>query len=144
MSRINYYQVAPEAINKLAGVTKHLESSSLDPLVRALVEIRVSQINGCVYCVDLHTEQARRLGETQQRLDTLPVWHESPYFDERERAALNWAESLTLVSQTRAPDSDYDQLCEYFSEEEIVDLSIAIALMNAWNRISVGFRKMPD
>jgi alkylhydroperoxidase family enzyme len=94
--------------------------------------------------VDLHTEQARRLGETQQRLDTLPVWHESPYFDERERAALNWAESLTLVSQTRAPDSDYDQLCEYFSEEEIVDLSIAIALMNAWNRISVGFRKMPD
>lgn len=144
MSRINYHEVAPEAINKLAGVTKYLESSSLDPHLRALVEVRVSQINGCVYCVDLHTEQARRLGETQQRLDTLPVWHESPYFDERERAALAWAEALTHVSQTRAPDGDYDRLCEYFSEKEIVDLSIAIALMNAWNRISIGFRKMPD
>ncbi len=144
MSRINYYEVAPEAINKLASVTKYLESSSLDPHLRALVEVRVSQINGCVYCVDLHTEQARRLGETQQRLDTLPVWHESPYFDERERAALAWAEALTHVSQTRAPDGDYDRLCEYFSEKEIVDLSIAIALMNAWNRVSIGFRKMPD
>jgi AhpD family alkylhydroperoxidase len=144
MSRINYYQVAPEAVNKLAAVNKYLESSSLDPLLRALVEIRISQINGCVYCVDLHTEQARRLGETQQRLDTLPVWYESPYFDERERAALTWAEALTDISQSRAPDADYDRLCEYFSEKEVVDLSIAIALMNAWNRISVAFRKMPD
>jgi uncharacterized peroxidase-related enzyme len=144
MSRINYYQVAPEAVNKLAAVTKYLESSSLDPLLRALVEIRISQINGCVYCVDLHSEQARRLGETQQRLDTLPVWYESPYFDERERAALTWAEALTDISQSRAPDADYDRLCEYFSEKEIVDLSIAIALMNAWNRISIAFRKMPD
>jgi uncharacterized peroxidase-related enzyme len=144
MSRINYYQIAPDAINKLAVLTKYLESSSLDPLLRALVEIRISQINGCVYCVNLHTEQARRLSETQQRLDTLPVWHESPYFDERERAALTWAEALTHVSQTRAPDADYDILSEYFSEKEIVDLSIAIALMNGWNRIAVGFRKMPD
>jgi AhpD family alkylhydroperoxidase len=144
MSRINYYQVAPEAVNKLAAVNKYLESSSLDPLLRALVEIRISQINGCVYCVDLHTEQARRLGETQQRLDTLPVWYESPYFDERERAALTWAEALTDISQSRAPDADYDRLCEYFSEKEVVNLSIAIALMNAWNRISIAFRKMPD
>jgi uncharacterized peroxidase-related enzyme len=144
MSRINYYQVAPDAFNKLADVTKYVESSSLDPLLRALVEIRISQINGCVYCVDLHSEQARRLGETQQRLDTLPVWYESPYFDERERAALTWAEALTDISQSRAPDADYDRLCEYFSEKEIVDLSIAIALMNAWNRISIAFRKMPD
>jgi AhpD family alkylhydroperoxidase len=144
MSRINYYQVAPDAFNKLADVTKYVESSSLDPLLRALVEIRISQINGCVYCVNLHTEQARRLGETQQRLDTLPVWHESPYFDVRERAALTWAEALTHVSETRAPDAEYDMLSEYFSEKEIVDLSIAIAVMNAWNRISVGFRKMPN
>ena len=121
----------------------YLDSSSLDPLLRALVEIRVSQINGCVYCVDLHTEQARRLGETQQRLDMLPVWHEAPYFDKRERAALAWAEALTRVSETHAPDADYDCLCESFSEKEIVDLSIAIAVMNAWNRISVGFRRLP-
>ena len=126
MSRINYYQLAPEAINKLAGVTKYLESSSLDPLLRALVEIRVSQINGCVYCVDLHTEQARRLGETQQRLDMLPVWHEAPCFDERERAALSWAEALTHVWQTHASDADYDRLCEYYPEKEIVDLSFAM------------------
>jgi uncharacterized peroxidase-related enzyme len=144
MSRINYYKTAPEPINKLAAVTKYLETSSLDPRLRALVEIRVSQINGCVYCVDLHTEQARRLGEAQQRLDVLPVWHESHYFDERERAALAWAEALTHVAETRAPDADYDRLSEYFSEKEIVDLSVAIALINAWNRISIGFRKVPD
>ena len=144
MSRIDYQQLAPEGVSKLAAVTKYLESSSLDPLLRALIEIRVSQINGCAYCVDLHTEQARRLGETQQRLDMLPVWHEAPYFNERERAALTWAEALTHVSTTHAPDEDYDALFEYFSETEIVDLSIAIALMNAWNRISVGFRKVPD
>ena len=144
MSRINYQQLAPEAVSNLGAVTKYLESSSLDPLLRALVEIRVSQINGCVYCVDLHTEQARRLGETQQRLDTLPVWHEAPYFDERERAALTRAEALTHVSDTHAPDADYDRLCEYFSEKEILDLSVAIAVMNAWNRISIGFRRVPD
>lgn len=144
MSRINYYRTAPEPINKLASVTKYLESSSLDPRLRALVEIRVSQINGCVYCVDLHTKQARHLGEAQQRLDTLPVWHESPYFDERERAALAWAEALTHISETHAPDADYSKLAEHFSEKEIVDLTIAISLINAWNRISIGFRKLPD
>jgi AhpD family alkylhydroperoxidase len=144
MSRIDYYRTAPEPMNKLAGVTKYLESSSLDPRLRALVEIRVSQINGCVYCVDLHTKQARRFGEAQQRLDTLPVWYESPHFDERERAALGWAEALTHISETHAPDADYNKLAEHFSEKEIVDLTIAISLINAWNRISIGFRKLPD
>jgi AhpD family alkylhydroperoxidase len=144
MSRIDYYQLAPEGVSKLAAVIQYLESSSLEPLLRALVEIRVSQINGGVYCVDLHTQQARRLGETQQRLDMLPVWHEAPYFDERERAALTWAEALTHVSTTHAPDADYERLYEYFSEKEIVDLSIAIAVMNSWNRIAIGLRKTPD
>ncbi|MFZ0710408.1 MAG: carboxymuconolactone decarboxylase family protein [Terrimicrobiaceae bacterium] len=144
MSRIDYYRTAPEPINKLASVTKYLESSSLDPGLRALVEIRVSQINGCVYCVDLHTQQARKLGEAQRRLDTLPVWYESPDFDERERAALAWAVALTHISETHAPDADYDRLAEYFSEKEIVDLTVAISLINAWNRISIGFRKLPD
>lgn len=144
MSRIDYYRTAPEPINKLASVTKYLESSSLDPGLRALVEIRVSQINGCVYCVDLHTQQARKLGEAQRRLDTLPVWYESPDFDERERAALAWAVALTHISETHAPDADYDRLAEYFSEKEIVDLTVAISLINAWNRISIAFRKLPD
>lgn len=143
MPRLNYYEIAPEPINKLAGVTQYLSTSSLDPRLRALVEIRVSQINGCLYCVVTHTAEARKHGETQQRLDQLPAWHESPLFDNKERAALAWAEALTHVSQTRAPDAEYDPLLEYFSEKEIVDLSVTIALMNAWNRISIGFRKLP-
>lgn len=90
-----------------------------------------------------HTAEARKHGETQQRLDQLPAWHESPLFGDKERAALAWAESLTHVSQTHAPDADYEPLLEHFSEQEIVDLSVTVALMNAWNRISIGFRKLP-
>lgn len=143
MPRLNYYEIAPEPINKLAGVTQYLSHSSLDPRLRALVEIRVSQINGCLYCIVTHTAEARKHGETQQRLDQLPAWHESPLFGDKERAALAWAESLTHVSQTHAPDADYEPLLEHFSEQEIVDLSVTVALMNAWNRISIGFRKLP-
>ncbi|HEY5895181.1 MAG TPA: carboxymuconolactone decarboxylase family protein [Chthoniobacterales bacterium] len=143
MPRLNYYEIAPEPINKLAGVTQYLSTSSLDPRLRALVEIRVSQINGCLYCIVTHTAEARKHGETQQRLDQLPAWRESPLFDDKERAALAWAESLTHVSHTHAPDTDYEPLLEYFSEQEIVDLSVTVALMNAWNRISIGFRKLP-
>lgn len=144
MKRIDYYATAPEAFKQLAGATGYLASASLDQRLRALVEIRVSQINGCVYCVDLHTKQARQLGEPQRRLDLLPVWHEAPYFNDRERAALAWAEALTHVSTTHAPDEDYEALKRHFTDKEIVDLTLAISLMNAWNRIALGFRKMPE
>ena len=144
MPRLNYYQIAPEPINKLAAVSKQLEGASIEIKLRLLIEIRVSQINGCVYCVELHSRQARQAGETQRRLDTLPVWEESPFFEERERAALAWAEALTLVSETHAPDDLYARLKAYFTEEEIVDLSLIISLMNTWNRIAIAFRKIPE
>ncbi len=143
MTRIDYYKNKPEFIMKLRGITKELEQFSLDPRLRALVESRVSQINKCVYCTDLHLREARALGETVQRLDTLAVWQESPFFDDREKAALAWAEVLTLVPETHAGDPDYQRLLEHFSETEIVELSLAIALSNFWNRMAVGFRKMP-
>jgi AhpD family alkylhydroperoxidase len=102
--RIAYHQVAPDALKSLAATRPYIESSGIEPRLRALVELRVSQVNGCAYCVDLHSREARRAGEAQQRLDCLPVWRETPFFDDRERAALAWAESVTLVPQTGVPD----------------------------------------
>lgn len=144
MSRIDYMKPDPELITKLLAVGKQVDVDFPDHKLRALVELRCSQINGCVYCVDLHSKQARARGETQQRLDTLPVWHESPFFDERERAALEWAESLTLISDCHAPDDLYEELLKHFTEQEVVGLSFIIALINAWNRISIGFAKKPE
>jgi AhpD family alkylhydroperoxidase len=118
--------------------------ASIGRKLRALIELRVSQINGCAYCVDLHTTEARANGETQQRLDCLPVWRECSFFAESERAALAWAEAVTHVSSTGAPDDLYDALKAHFSDQQIVDLTIIIAQMNAWNRIAVGFRHLPE
>jgi AhpD family alkylhydroperoxidase len=143
MPRLDYLKTDPELLGKMLAVSKQLDASPLDHKLRALVELRVSQINGCVYCVDLHSKQARARGETQQRLDTLPVWHEAPFFDERERAALAWAESLTLISECRAPDELYEDLLEHFTEQEAVALTVAVAQINAWNRLSIGFAKLP-
>ncbi len=144
MKRISFYQVSPEPAAKLGAVSKSLENASIEPSLRFLVEIRVSQINGCVYCVELHSRQARQDGENQQRLDTLPVWQEAPFFTGREKAALAWAESLANVASTHAGDAEYEALKQHFSEKEMADLTYIIAVMNAWNRIAVGFRKMPD
>lgn len=141
-SRANYYEINPKAIDRLGGVNKFV--TTIDEKLKALIDLRVSQINGCVYCVDLHSNQARDAHETQQRLDTLVTWHESPFFTEKERAALAWAESLTNVSQTHAPDDVYHNLSAHFSEAEIVDLTLIISLMNSWNRIAIGLRKMPE
>jgi len=142
IKRFDYYEINPKAIDMLAAIDKHLVS--IDKKLLALVQLRVSQINGCVYCVDLHSEQARTEGETQQRLDFIAVWQECPFFDERERAALAWAEAVTRLPETHAPDNVYENLKEYFSEKEIVDLTLDISLMNAWNRIAVSFRHLPD
>jgi AhpD family alkylhydroperoxidase len=105
--------------------------------------LRTSQINGCSYCVDLHSREARAAGEGQQRLDCLPVWRETELYDERERAALAWAESVTLVSQTGVPDDVFEELQRHFSEKEIVDLTFIVASMNAWNRMAISFRQGP-
>jgi AhpD family alkylhydroperoxidase len=143
MNRLDYFKVKPELITQLRTITKEQEQFQLDGKLRALVELRVSQINGCAYCVDLHSREARELGEIQQRLDGLAVWYESPFFNVREKAALAWAESLTLISQTHAGDPEYEAVRKYFSEIELVELSLSISLANFWNRMAGGFRRMP-
>ena len=116
---------------------KHLEHSLL-----RLVEIRASQINGCAYCLDMHTKDARAAGETEQRIYTLDAWREAPFFTDRERAALEWTEAVTLVAETRVPDDVYQQVRQQFSEEELVELTFAVIVINSWNRLNVSFRPL--
>jgi len=139
--RIDYRAVAPEAVQALSSVGKYLHSAKFDPKLKALVELRVSQINGCAYCLNLHTQEARALGENQQRLDCLSAWRETELYTPREQAALAWAEALTLISETHAPDYLYAEATRHFSEKELVDLSMVIVSMNAWNRLAIGFHK---
>jgi AhpD family alkylhydroperoxidase len=140
--RASYYKINRQAIDALSEVGKHV--SSIDAKLRALVELRVSQINGCVYCVDKHSTEARAAGETQQRLDCVVAWRESTHlFEPAERAALEWAEALTNISDTHAPDAAYDGLAPHFAENQIVDLTLIVSCMNAWNRIAIGHRTQP-
>jgi AhpD family alkylhydroperoxidase len=144
MNRLDYAKEKPEFVARLRAITREQEQFLLNPKLRALVELRVSQINGCAYCVDLHSRDARTLGENQQRLDSLTVWKESPFFDMREKAALAWAESLTLLPQSGTCDADYHAVCVSFSSTEVVELSLAVSLANFWNRMAGGFRRMPN
>ena len=116
---------------------KHLEHSLL-----RLVEVRASQINGCAYCLDMHTKDARAAGETEQRIYTLDAWRETPFFTDRERAALEWTEAVTLVAETRVPDDVYQHVRQQFSEEELVELTFAVIVINSWNRLNVAFRPL--
>jgi len=116
---------------------KHLEHSLL-----RLVEIRASQINGCAYCLDMHTKDARAAGETEQRIYTLDAWRETPFFTDRERAALEWTEAVTLVAETRVPDDVFERVRQQFSEEELVELTFAVIVINSWNRLNVSFRPL--
>ena len=143
IKRAAYIKTAPEAVKAFSAGANYLENSSIEPKLRRLVELRVSQINGCAYCVDLHSRQLRDLGETEQRIDCLVVWREVPFYDERERAALEWAEAVTRIEATHAPDSVYEYVAEQFPEKELVDLTWVIANMNLWNRIAIGFRRLP-
>ncbi|HWB00052.1 MAG TPA: carboxymuconolactone decarboxylase family protein, partial [Pirellulales bacterium] len=133
--RLAYTHVAPDAVKALTASSTYLASTAIEPRLRALVELRVSQINGCAYCVDLHSQQARKAGESQQRLDCLPAWRETTLYDDRERAALAWAESVTRVAETRVPDDLFEQAKQHFSDKDLVDLTFIVATMNAWNRI---------
>ncbi len=142
IERLDYIELNPKAIGNLASTGRH--AGSIDDRLRALVEFRVSQINGCVYCVDIHATQARAAGETEQRLDCLAAWRECRFFHDSERAALAWAEAVTLVADTNAPDALYDDLKRYYTGQQIVDLTLIVSLMNAWNRLAVSFRHLPD
>ena len=139
--RLDYYAAAPDAVRALSEAGKYLHAAKFDPKLKALVELRVSAINGCAYCLNQHSQEARALGETQQRLDTLSAWRETTFFTEREQAAFEWAETLTLISERQAPQEIYDKVAAHFPGKELVDLTVVIVNMNAWNRIAVGFHK---
>ncbi len=138
--RMNFYKVAPDTINALMALENQVQASGLEKCLIELVKIRASQINGCAYCIDMHTKDARKRGETEQRIYLLDAWRESPLYSDRERAALAWTEAVTLISETHAPDDVYQQVRAQFSDEETVNLTMLIATINAWNRLAISFR----
>jgi AhpD family alkylhydroperoxidase len=139
--RLDYRHELPEASRAMSELERVVDASGLDPKLRELVKLRASQINGCAYCVDMHTKDAVAIGEEEQRLHLVAVWRESPVFSSRERAALAWTEALTLLSETGAPDDVYAEMARQFGPEEQVALTLAIVAINGWNRLAVGFRQ---
>ena len=138
--RLNFLQLAPDAYRAMAAMEKYLATTTLEKNLSHMVKLRASQINGCAYCIDMHWKDARALGETEQRLYGLDAWEESPYYTDRERAALAWTESLTLITKDHAPDTLYEKVKPHFSEKELADLTWLIATINAWNRVAIAFR----
>ena len=142
-ARLDYFQAAPATLAGLSTYSQQLGKSFADPKLKALVDLRVSQINGCSYCIDLHSTEARKLGEHTQRLDCLPVWREVPFYSDREKAVFSWAEVVTRVAESRVPDEVYAEATAHFSDEQLVVLTTIIGVMNTWNRIAISFRKAP-
>ena len=138
--RLNYGVVAPEAIKAMMGMEQAVKDMGLEPGLFHLIKLRASQINGCAYCIDMHNREARKDGEIQQRLDLLSAWRETNFFNDREKAALAWTEALTLISETNAPDGEYEALAAVFDERERVAITLAISAINGWNRFAIGFR----
>jgi AhpD family alkylhydroperoxidase len=138
--RLNYWQVAPDAVNPLLALEERFKASTLPHTVIELVKTRASQINGCAYCLHMHTSDALKEGVRPERLFLLDAWRESRMYAPKERAALAWTESLTRIADTGAPDEDYDGLKDHFTPQEIVDLTLLIATINTWNRLAIGFR----
>ncbi|UOA26754.1 carboxymuconolactone decarboxylase family protein [Pseudosulfitobacter sp. DSM 107133] len=141
--RLNYAEQSPQHLKRYMEFARGLAQSSIDETLRALIEIRASQINGCTYCVDMHVKQARLHGERELRLYHVAVWHESNLFSARERAALTWTESLTRLTDEGVTDAVYEQVRAEFSEQEISDLTFCIMAINGWNRVSRAFGTVP-
>lgn len=141
--RLKYYRASPGAYEALKHLQEYLDHSGLERTLLELVKIRASQLNGCAFCLDMHWKEARAAGESEERLYMLNAWRESSLYSERERAALAWTEAVTLVSQTGAPDDVYEEACAVFDDKQISDLTLAIAAINAWNRMAIGFRLVP-
>ncbi|MGH8023434.1 MAG: carboxymuconolactone decarboxylase family protein [Limisphaerales bacterium] len=141
--RIKYIEAAPEGYKAMAGLEQYARRSGLEHSLLELIKTRASQINGCAFCLDMHTKDARAAGETEQRLYTLSAWKETPFFTDRERAALAWTEAVTRVADTHAPDDVYELARKHFSEKELVDLTLAIVAINGWNRLAIAFRTVP-
>jgi AhpD family alkylhydroperoxidase len=138
--RLNPYKVAPGGIKPMLDMEKYLHECGLEASLIHLVKMRASQINGCSYCLNMHSQEARKDGETEQRLYVLDAWRETELFSGRERAALAWTEALTLISQAHAPDDVYAQVNAQFSDEEIANLTLLIGTINLWNRLAIGIR----
>lgn len=141
--RIQYTKASPDGFKAMFALQRYVESSGLEHPLLELVKMRASQINGCAYCLDMHSKDARAAGESEQRLYVLNAWRESLFYSERERAALAWTEALTRISENDVPDSLYEEAREQFSEKELVDLSLAIIAINGWNRLAIPFRSEP-
>ena len=142
-SRIEYAQVAPGAVEAMHALEKYVRTCGIEPKLLELIKIRASQINGCAYCLDMHTKDARSQSETEQRIYALNAWRETPFFTEKERAALAWTESVTQVSTSQVPDEVYEIVRQHFDEKEIVNITTAIVAINGWNRFAVSFRSVP-
>lgn len=140
MMRLSYRKAAPEAYEAMRALDHYAKSSGLEPGLLELVKIRASQINGCAFCLEMHTRDARARGEKQHRLDTLSAWRETPFFSDRERAALAWTEAVTLVSRDHVPEEVYRTAYAQFSEPDLVNLTMAVIAINGWNRLAVSFR----
>jgi len=138
--RLNYAKVAPSGVKVMLDLEKYVRGSGLEHSLLELVKMRASQINGCAYCLDMHSKDARAAGETEQRLYGLSAWEEAPYYTPRERAALAWTEAVTRVADTHVPDSVYEAVQPHFTEKELVDLTFAVMAINAWNRLAIAFR----
>jgi AhpD family alkylhydroperoxidase len=139
---MEYWKVAPEMFKAMSALEKELSKGAIEPALRHIAKLRASQINGCAYCIDMHWKDARAAGESEQRLYGLDAWRESPYYTDRERAALEWTEALTRITDGHAPDQVYDAVRSHFSEKELVELTWAIAAINAWNRVAISMRSV--
>ena len=142
-ARIDLMHVTPGVMQAMLGLERQMRQASFDHKLLNLVRMRASQINGCAYCLDMHSKDARAIGETEQRLYGLDAWREAPYYSTRERAALEWTEALTLVAESRVPDEVYERVRAQFSEHELVHLSLAIVSINGWNRLNIAARTVP-
>jgi AhpD family alkylhydroperoxidase len=141
--RMNFYQAAPETMKALMALENQIASSGLEQSLMELVKTRASQINGCAFCINMHTQDARKRGETEQRLYLLNAWREAPFYTDRERAALAWTEAVTLITETHAPDDVYNEVRAHFTEAETVNLTALIGAINSWNRLAIAFRAVP-
>lgn len=138
-SRLNHFAVAPQLMQPMLDIEERLKTAGLENSLIELVKLRVSQINGCAFCIHMHTHDARAQGESEDRLHLLNAWRESPLYSERERAALAWAETLTRIEQNGAPDHIYEEMAAQFSDQEKIALTLVVTTINAWNRIAIGF-----
>jgi len=141
--RIDYAQAAPGVATAMSALEAYVHQTGLERPLLELVKLRASLINGCAYCVDMHTKVARSFGETEQRLYAVSVWREAPYYSQRERAALAWTEAVTLISSDQVPDDVYELARQHFTDKELVDLTLAVVAINGWNRLAVAFRRVP-